>query len=104
MKSILPVWRTTLELLIKHLRAPTVNTELTRKMPNIGSEFMLVLIPALKINSGCDWILFSAGNISSNHRTIILKSQINSSNRDAGTNKQPGAVHKGNELLLYHHF
>lgn len=100
MKSILPVWKTTLELLIKHLQAPPVNSELTGKMPNIGSEFMLVLIPALKINSGSDWILFSAGNISPNPRTITLKSKINFSNRDTGTNKQPGAVHKGNELLL----
>lgn len=64
MKSILPVWKTTPEILIKHLQAPTVNTELTSKMPNIGSEFVLVLTSALKINAGSDWILFSAVNVS----------------------------------------
>lgn len=104
MKSILSVWKTTLELLIKYLQAPTVNTELTTKMPDIGSEFILVLIPALKINAGSDWVLFSGGNISSNHTTIILKSKIDFSNRDTGTNKQTLAVHKGNVLLVYHYF
>lgn len=73
MKSISPVWKTTPELLIKHLQAPTVNTELTTEMPNRGSEFILVPIPALKINTGSDWILFSGGNISSNPTRITLK-------------------------------
>ena len=104
MKSILPVWKTTPELLIKHLQAPTVNTELTTKTPNIGSEFILVLIPALKINAGSDCILFSGGYISSNHATITLKSKINFSNRDPGTNKQTVAVHEGNVLPVYHYF
>lgn len=104
MKSILPVWKTTPELLIKHLQAPTVNTELTTKMPNIGSEFILALIPALKINAGSDWILFSGGNISSNHTTITLKSKINFSNRDTSTNKQTVAVHKGNVLRVHRYF
>lgn len=96
MKSNLPVWKTTPELLIKHLQAPTVNSELTTKMPNRGSEFILVLIPALKINAGSDWILFRGANISSNHTTNTLKSKTNFSNRNIGTNKQAAAVHDGN--------
>lgn len=104
MKSILPVWKTTPGLFIKHFQAPTVNTELTTKMPNIGSEVILVLISALKINACSDWILFNGGNISSNHTTITLKSKINFPSRDTGTNKQTVAVHKGNVLLLYCYF
>lgn len=50
-----------------------------------------MLIPALQINAGSDWILFRAGNISSNYATITLKSKI-SSNRGAGTNKQMEGV------------
>lgn len=92
MKNILPAGKTTSELLIKHLQAPTVNTELTTKTPNIGSVFMVVLVPVLKINSGSDWILFSGRNISSIHTAITLKSKINFSNRGTGTNKQSGCT------------
>jgi len=102
MKSILPLWKTTPELLIQHLQAPTVNTELTTKLPNIGREFILVLIPALKINAGSDWTLFGGGNLSSSHTAITLKSKINFSNRDTGTNKQTVAVHDVDALLVYH--
>lgn len=61
-------------------------------MPNLRAELTLVLIPALKINAGSDWILFRGGNISSNHATITLKSEI-SSNRGTGTNKQMEVVY-----------
>lgn len=80
------------ELQLKHPQAPTVNPELTAQMPNLGAELTLVLIPALKINAGSDWILFRGGNISSNHATITLKSKI-SSNRGPGTNKQMEVVY-----------
>lgn len=78
MKSILPVWKTTPEILIKHLQAPTVNTELTSKMPNIGSEFVLVLISALKINAGSDWILFSAVNVSPTTQQSLWRAKSSS--------------------------